>query len=1029
MRAWSVLFALSAVTCGGPREDGAPAPSADVSGGVDFGVVPVGLRVEEPLGLSGSGRLTSVSPGEGFQGAEYAFSVLSGLPLDLEAGSDLRFAFEAEGEVAGAVATARLEFEDGTREEILLFARTGLALDVRPVTLDFGEVRVGRGAERTIRIRNRLERDIPVFAQVQNGFPTVTPLAGTARFEIAAATEERVLAAANPLAPDDSFEITVRYTAGPTERDEAEWILGPCPRLGLCGTAIRLLGQPSASPLRCEGAALRDGRVDAGILNPPERFSMELTCTALESSTVRAVVKPEPGRGFELNTDLSFPAVLQPSDSFSVEVGFDPSELEAGAGAVTSFAIVVEDPSSPTEPLRLRFDLAGAHGYPVLRTEVESLDFQSVQIGTVRPDRLRVFNDGPVPFVGHVRFSGGAESPFSGPLDQVAIPPRGFATIDLAFGPRSLGENSGLLRLVSASPRTPDAGLEVALRGTARDLGPCRLEVTSSSLHLGRGVTDLSLSGFVSLHSLGPGACIINGIGLGQGGDERFSIRQPSPLTSFETILDESESLLLEVGFRARAPSDDLAEGSVQFYASSDSGWSTVSITATPSADPVLAAPGVVDLRGRSAGCPEDAMSVSILNASSEPRRISDVRLEGSEAFEIDAPAVPTRLEPFNRIAVKVRFFPDRWDGSSVALGALKVLIDNSDGPLVIPLLGRAQDGIPFREAFVQGAPEASVLVLPPFQPDRAGTDAPTVQAAFASMFDPFIEPFLRAGGLPIDYRIGFITGDRSGCIDAYTGQPFPSDLRHEGSCGLVAVGAQDRFRSPEWKTISRGEEPSPSEVFSIQFRRGAADGLKTPLRNIVAATLPISRDWNREIFAERRYVHVLVVDNQDAEPDADLPEFAADYLRAFRGYDARFRVGASLVTAPGETACTFGDSTALPTPQYRRFWARLGGGGAPSLCAEDLAALVTALGEDASGLRRHVRLTRSTTPSSLTVRTDGNVLPEREGEESNWSLGPPSDEGVQVLTLSSPRALRPGTSVELSYAPNCSSNVRGPFN
>jgi hypothetical protein len=999
---------------------------------IEFGAVPVGLRVTESLEISNRGtqpieveRLEAVS---GFEEAGYRFELGDTGPFDVPLGNPtpVEIGFEATGEVSGAEAVARLVLANGESAEITLTARTDQALLVEPTEFEFGETTVGWPAEGTLTIRNLLARPVPVFVQTRDGSASATQIQGVGRFDIDTAVSQNRLSGGNPLGAGQEIELRVVYSADAqgAARDVAEWDLGPCPDFELCGTTVTFRGTPVADEITCSSDGMPiGGRPDEmeppgfeiGNLNPPETFEQTITCEVRENLRIDNIVgPPRTASGIRIDADDVAGTEVEGGSSFAFTVRFDPSTVPPGTRTDDEIEIQVRDPRGNAERPPVLIPVGAGHGRPELSAEPASLDFQSVRLFSTRPDTLVVTNSGPVEFRGELSLEPASDE-FSAADEgrETTIPAGATVALDLEFTPETPGTYETTAVLQSNTDRDPNARLEVALTGEGVNLLTCELEQSATELSFGRSAPDVDNRAFLVLRNTRSNDCILNGFRFAP--DSSSEIELVSPQIREQVLLGGNEALVVEMRYRPTENGPSSASAELEFYSSADPAARAVDIEGSRSLTPLFVGPNVLDFRGSLSSCSTYGQRIEVFNGSSASVGVTDIEIVGADrsSFSLD----PELNLPFNVSprpdagAFEVRFEPD--GSNEVRAAALEITLSDAMEPYVVPLVAEARPVNRAVERFTQAPSNAvDVIVAVPDRQDvtAADRDVEALLDLIAANWEAFGGSLGDAG---LDYRIGFITGVQDPfCF----GSQLPADptdaLNHDGSCGYLSLGARGVF-AERWKTIEPQEMGGEEFVWELQVDRAPPfpPSFTRPLFNMYLSAHPDVRDWNDEVFREDATVHWLVLDNQDAFANSEGAEEIARFLRYVRGSANRNRQGMSLIVGPPDQDCVNQTTirNAGAAPNYYAAAGVLGGGPRQSVCQADLGLVLEAAAEGARGVRRFHPLPREPQMGSVDVRVDGMALGADDFAVDGRSV-----------ELADPSARAAGAEIEIEYTPVC---------
>ena len=1025
-RIWvAIAGASAALACGddgGQLGDGGSLDDVRFVRMVDFGEVPVGLRVTETLNFFNQSidpiPVAAVEPVSGVEGDGYRFEIGRTGDFDIEVGSPtpLEFAFQASQSVS-ATAVVRVVLESGETAEITLQAATADALAITPDSVEFGPVTVGWPAEANLTIRNLLQRPVPVFVETSNGKATPTVVEGLGRFDIDTAVSSGRLVSANPLGPREEIQLRIAYAPDPQgpPRDRATWQVGACPDLSLCGLTVPLNGSPIDSVMECESEGQVLGGevgITVGNLNVPETFSQSITCLVREDVIVDSLRVPLPSTsGFRAESQVTAGDMLLGGNSFSFELTFDPERVPPGTYTVDELRVQLRDPRNSSALAPVVIPIRGGHGRPLLAFERDPVDLQSVRLGTTRPDRITVTNEGPVPFTGRISLSPMVPEVFMEDAGRdLFIGADETISYRIEYTPLNVGALDVTATFESTDEQNPDTRFSVRVQGAGENLPPCTLEQTATSLDMGRSAEGVDNRGLVVLRNAGSTECVINGIRFAPGASDEIQLIDP-PLGS-ETRLSGGESLTIEVRYQPESQLSPDAEAELEFYASAEPNARTVEVSGASTQVAVIPAPNFVDFRGSDLSCPRYTRQVTIMNGAGQFGALTSAEVVGLDAasFTVETPPLPTGIQSRpGGLPVVVTFQPQ---DQGLRSARLELTLNDSAVPFVVPLLGSAQVGGKVEESFTQSPySESDVIFMIPFHLDRGDQDINAIYTLIGASYEAFIQP-LRALG--IDYRIGFLISrtdswcGRSGLPD----QPLDPG-RHQGSCGYLSLGNGTVSR-PNWRTLDVGEFPSEQDAWQTQWSR-TVDGATSnqPLFAAYLSSHPDLRLWNGGLFRPNAQRHYVWVDNQDDSGAFNASE-QGRWIRNVEGYARRNAVGATVIAGPRTSGCT--NQTTLrdaeAAPRLRAAVAEIGGGPRTSICDNDFGGLLEGAAEGAAGIRRYHRLDRMPVVSSLRVFVDGVELPPQ---------GYDVDASTPTVELLDPVARVAGADIRIEYTPVCS--------
>jgi hypothetical protein len=260
-------------------------------------------------------------------------------------------------------------------------------------------------------------------------------------------------------------------------------------------------------------------------------------------------------------------------------------------------------------------------------------------------------------------------------------------------------------------------------------------------------------------------------------------------------------------------------------------------------------------------------------------------------------------------------------------------------------------------------------------------------QQKLAVNFQQFIAAFASA---QVDYHIGVVTTDVYLASTAGVLQGHPDDPEDPDDFDT-------RYITPD--------TPDAEAVFQENVTVGTnGSGLEMGYQAAyLALSEPLISGWNAGFYRTDASLSIVIFsDEDDMSPGAvdDYLNFFAQ-LKGEDSYRDHALMNISAVTGDAPFGCEAEDGSGVADAGTRYIDGTTRTEGVfASICAEDFAPIVQALGLDLSGLKREFPLTRCAKPETIAVKIDGRVLepgvafiyqPERKSIEFglNWVPGP----------------------------------------
>lgn len=381
---------------------------------------------------------------------------------------------------------------------------TGCDIDVTPLTLSFGQVRVGNPKTLKVTIGNLGDTNCIVSALV---------LTNNADFAL-------VSPPATPLivAPGATVEVSVNYTPSSVSDDLANLLIqSDDPDEGQVN--VSLTGSGVECNIGVNPVALDFGTVTIG------SFASR-TATITNSGQVACLVTSVVlSASLEFDFAASTPAppfAVPPQSSTNVVVVYTPADANTDAG---SLLIGSEDPDTPL----VTVSLTGTGKAPVLECDIAvnptNLVFGTVAVGTNATLLVEISNTGNAACtVSGLELSGATAFVLGSgaPATPFVVSPGSPVQVAVVFAPASADAAVGNLKISSDDP---DKGIvNVALNGTG---AVCDLTVTPNGVDFGSVAIGTTASRVVSLVNNGGASCTVTSLALS--GSAEFVVNGSSP--------------------------------------------------------------------------------------------------------------------------------------------------------------------------------------------------------------------------------------------------------------------------------------------------------------------------------------------------------------------------------------------------------------------------------------------------------------------------------------------------------------------
>jgi hypothetical protein len=401
---------------------------------------------------------------------------------------------------------------------------------------------------------------------------------------------------------------------------------------------------------------------------------------------------------------------IEPGQSITLRIGFNPKPGSGGQTITGSLDILS---SGNNTTISLRGDVAPE---PMLEVGTTSMDFSTVAIGETLTRELTLRNSRGGQLNFSVRFNGVEDGfIFTGPVNTTLAAGESL-TLKIGFRPRTADMVTGALIITSNG-----GNITIILRGQGSASAP-RLVVLPASIDFGAVNISALITRSLTLRNAGQGQLNFS-IGM-NGADSGFKIiSQPSI-----TTLGPGQSVSFDVGFRP--VSSNAFNGSLDI--TSNGGNATISLRGRGNAASPVIELGTNTLDfGRVLTGESRSLTVTIRNMgdlTAGPLEISDVlvsTLEGPNSFEITSrPSGP--IPPGGSAELQITFKAEEIDSAGDTRGEITIT-SNAGRQATMTLLGRGFVRLSFGKSGIVQIAEGRILEVPLTLQGRPPADGLTV--------------------------------------------------------------------------------------------------------------------------------------------------------------------------------------------------------------------------------------------------------------------------------------------------------------
>ncbi|MGB8538506.1 MAG: choice-of-anchor D domain-containing protein [Acidobacteriaceae bacterium] len=500
---------------------------------------------------------------------------------------------------------------------------------------------------------------------------------GTAPVTINSATPSgtgfAVSGATFPVTLNPGQSVTLKVQCDPTAPGAASGQLTIQSNSSTNGTAVVNLsgtGTTATSPqLTLSAASLTFGNVT---VNTASTQPVTLTSTGTAPVTINSAALT--GTGFTMS-GATFPVTLNPSQSVTLNVQFDPTTTGAASGQLT-----IQSDSSTNSTAVVNLSGTGtAATSPQLTLSAASLTFGDVTVNSASTQPVTLTSTGTAPVTINSAATSGTVFTVSGATFPVTLNPGQSVTLNAQFEPTATGAATDQLTIQSDSSTNSTA--VVSLSGTGTAATSPQLTLSAVSLIFGDVTLNTASTQPVTLTSTGTAPVTINSATLTGTG---FTVSG----ATFPVTFNPGQSVTLNVQFDPTTTGAASGQLTIQSDSSTNStavvnlsGTGTATVVPNPqlTISPASLAFGNVTVNTAS------TLPVTLTSTGTAPVTINSATLTGT-GFTMSAATFPVTLNPTQSVTLNVQFDPAT---AGAATGQLTVQSNSTtNGTAVIGLTG-----------------------------------------------------------------------------------------------------------------------------------------------------------------------------------------------------------------------------------------------------------------------------------------------------------------------------------------------------
>jgi hypothetical protein len=462
------------------------------------------------------------------------------------------------------------------------------------------------------------------------------------------------------LNPMQSMTLQVQFNPTTTGTTSGQIIIGSNSSSGdTSAVALSGAGIAAPSPL----LTLSVARLNFGDVTVDAATTQSLTLTSTGTSPVTINSAAVAGAGFAI-LDGNWPTTLNPRESMTVRVQFDPTTTGAANGQITFSS---NSSSGSTSSVALS-GTATAAPSPQLTLSAASLSFGSVTVNTATTQSLTLTSTGTSPVtINSAAITGAGFAILDGHWPTTLNPTESM-TVRVQFDPTTTGAANGQI-VISSNSSTGSTAI-ITTSGTSTAAASPQLAVSAGSLSFGSVTVNTATTQSLTLTSTGTAPVSVNApaiVGAGftiVGGEEAIT-------------LNPGQSMTLQVQFDPTVIG--AASGQITISSNSSSGTTTVVTlngTSTAAVSPQLTISAASLTFGNVTVGTATTLPLTLTSTGTSPVTVNSAAISGSR-FSIVAQSFPVTLNPTQSVTLQVQFDPT---AAGAASGQITISSNSTTG-------------------------------------------------------------------------------------------------------------------------------------------------------------------------------------------------------------------------------------------------------------------------------------------------------------------------------------------------------------
>ena len=622
---------------------------------LSFGDVEMGSQAVQQLTLTSSGTAPVTISSAGVAGQNFKITSATyppgtnGWPATLNPGQQvvlsITFSPDAAASFSGNLALTS-DASGGTANVPL--SGTGDPVPAANLTLsstaiDFGQIQIGSKASRPLTLKSTGNAPLTISAITLTGAQFTY---GTTSLPVT-------------LQPNQQVTLNVTYEPTAQSSDSSTLTVESNDSSGPATVSLGGSGTTTTSPqLTVNPTAVGFG--DVPVNTTPNRT---VTLTSSGTAPVTITAAGVTGSSFSVS-GASFPLTLNPNQTTSLQVQFDPSS----AGSVSGQLSIASDATGGTVKVPLTGTGTVATS-PQLTVSTSSLSFGNVAVNSMASLPVTLTSSGTAPVTISSAVMSGAAFTASGATLPVTLNPNQSVTLNVQFKPSATGQASGQLTITSDS--STGASSVVQLTGTGTVATSPELTVSTSSLSFSNVAVNSTATLPVTLTSSGTAPVTISSAAMS--GAAFTASGATLPVT-----LNPNQSVTLNVQFKPSATGQ--ASGQLTITSDSSTGASSViqlSGMGTTTATAKLQVSATTLPFGDVPVNSTATLTLTLTSSGTAPVTASSAVLKGT-GFSDSGVNFPVTLNPNQSATLTVQFDPTV---AGAVTGQLTISSNSTTGP------------------------------------------------------------------------------------------------------------------------------------------------------------------------------------------------------------------------------------------------------------------------------------------------------------------------------------------------------------